>query len=201
MPPEHNQQIEEGLAPLGVWSRWSPCRMWNAPPLFTNYSVCRRESGPANRSMHWAWLYGPNVPDWRRGPNLMLTRSEGVVEAGDESSVLSLCDRSRDVARGTPPCGTDSGPIGYPDYLPKGELELRDPRRILPHACPKQRRHTLTSRAFRAAPFARGRATLLSLRPGRAASSALRPPSGGLQPFRNRQRPPGTLHARPHAPW
>jgi len=32
-------------------------------------------SVPRTGEMHWAWLYAPSAPDWRRGPNLMLTRS------------------------------------------------------------------------------------------------------------------------------
>jgi hypothetical protein len=26
--------------------------------------------------MHWAWLYAPKAKDWRRGPNLMVTRKK-----------------------------------------------------------------------------------------------------------------------------
>jgi catechol 2,3-dioxygenase-like lactoylglutathione lyase family enzyme len=31
---------------------------------------------PRTGEKHWAWLYAPQAPDWRRGPNLMLTRGE-----------------------------------------------------------------------------------------------------------------------------
>src|SRR4051812_31521830 len=34
---------------------------------------------PKDGPMGWAWLYAPNVPDWRRGSNLMLSCSESAV--------------------------------------------------------------------------------------------------------------------------
>jgi hypothetical protein len=37
--------------------------------------------------MAWAWLYAPKAPDWKRGPNLMLTRSSEPVDP-DAQSVL-----------------------------------------------------------------------------------------------------------------
>ena len=35
---------------------------------------------PREGPMHWAWLYAPKAADWKRGPNLMLTRSPGPID-------------------------------------------------------------------------------------------------------------------------
>jgi hypothetical protein len=83
---------------------------------------------PRNGPMHWAWLYSPNVPDWRRGPNLMLTRSECAIDSAGPRTVLylyatNLAALREELVR----VGQSPGPIRYPDYLPKGELELIDP--------------------------------------------------------------------------
>ncbi|MGH9628141.1 MAG: hypothetical protein ACRD7E_07345 [Bryobacteraceae bacterium] len=85
---------------------------------------------PRDGPMHWAWLYAPNVPDWRRGPNLMLTRSESPIDPSGASVVLylyatNLVTLREELVR----AGQSPGPIRYPDYLPKGELELIDPDR------------------------------------------------------------------------
>ena len=83
---------------------------------------------PREGTMHWAWLYAPNVPDWRRGPNLMLSRSEGVIEHASQKILFYLYATNlvalREELLGV---GQSPGPIRYPDYLPKGELELLDP--------------------------------------------------------------------------
>lgn len=83
---------------------------------------------PKTGRPQWAWLYAPCVPDWRRGPNLMLARSSRPLkpEAQDvlfylyASDLASLRDKLlRD--------GLTAGEITYPDYLPKGEFRLQDP--------------------------------------------------------------------------
>ena len=83
---------------------------------------------PREGPMNWAWLYAPNVPDWRRGPNLMLSRSDGPIEPASQRILFYLYATNlvalREELLGV---GQSPGPIRYPDYLPKGELELLDP--------------------------------------------------------------------------
>ena len=82
---------------------------------------------PAGR-LHWAWLYAPKVADWRKGPNLMLTRSECAIQAEAQQVLfyLYVADlpalRQELIAAGLTP-----GEIRYPDYLPQGEFEMKDP--------------------------------------------------------------------------
>ena len=82
---------------------------------------------PRDGKMQWAWLYAPKAPDWRRGPNLMLNRSEdpdrdgrGVLFYLYVTDLVGL--REELLSRGQNP-----GPIGYPEYLPKGECSIQDP--------------------------------------------------------------------------
>jgi Glyoxalase/Bleomycin resistance protein/Dioxygenase superfamily len=83
---------------------------------------------PRTGQKAWAWLYAPDAPDWKRGPNLMITRSESGSGAPAHDVVLYLyvtdlkALRSRLVANGLTP-----GEITYPDYLPAGECCLKDP--------------------------------------------------------------------------
>ena len=82
---------------------------------------------PRTGVMDWAWLYAPGVPDWRRGPNLMLARSDGPVDGKRQATVLYLYAADlvalREKLLGA---GHSPGPIRYPDYLPKGEFALHD---------------------------------------------------------------------------
>jgi hypothetical protein len=83
---------------------------------------------PRNGPMHWAWLYAPNVPDWRRGPNLMLTRSDCPIEPAAQRILFyhyatNLVALREELVR----AGQSPGTIQYPEYLPKGELQLHDP--------------------------------------------------------------------------
>ena len=77
---------------------------------------------------HWAWLYAPAAEDWKRGPNLMLTRSSRPIDPGAQDVLFYLYAadltalRSELVTAGLAP-----GTIEYPDYLPAGEFRLRDP--------------------------------------------------------------------------
>lgn len=79
------------------------------------------------RPLRWAWLYAPGVPDWRRGPNLMLTRAEKAMQAPEEVLFyLYAADlpglRTSLLAR-----GVSVSDITYPDYLPDGECCVQDP--------------------------------------------------------------------------
>ena len=77
---------------------------------------------------HWAWLYAPAAEDWKRGPNLMLTRTSRPIDPGAQDVLFYLYAsdlpalRSQLVAAGLEP-----GAIEYPEYLPAGEFCLRDP--------------------------------------------------------------------------
>jgi catechol 2,3-dioxygenase-like lactoylglutathione lyase family enzyme len=83
---------------------------------------------PKEGPMGWAWLYAPSVPDWRRGPNLMLSCSESAVHPSPAGILFYLYATNLVVLREELlAAGQTPGPIHYPDYLPKGELQLDDP--------------------------------------------------------------------------
>jgi hypothetical protein len=83
---------------------------------------------PPAGPMHWAWLYAPKAADWKRGPNLMLTRCENPIDAGAQEVLFYLYAadleglRSELLAK-----GVSAGAISYPDYLPDGECRVKDP--------------------------------------------------------------------------
>lgn len=83
---------------------------------------------PEAERKEWAWLYAPGEPDWKRGPNLMVTRQSGARGGDGKGFLLYLYAtdltalRSRMVANGLNP-----GAVSYPDYLPDGELQILDP--------------------------------------------------------------------------
>ncbi|HET8550546.1 MAG TPA: hypothetical protein VFL57_21190 [Bryobacteraceae bacterium] len=83
---------------------------------------------PRDGPINWVWLYSPNIPDWRRGPNLMLSRSERAIDAAGPKVVLYLYATNLAAVREKlVRAGQNPGPIRHPDYLPKGELQLIDP--------------------------------------------------------------------------
>jgi hypothetical protein len=83
---------------------------------------------PPEGPMHWAWLYAPKAPDWKRGPNLMLTRSARAIETGAQDVLFYLYAadlvalRSQLLA-----AGISAGAISHPEYLPNGEFRVQDP--------------------------------------------------------------------------
>jgi hypothetical protein len=83
---------------------------------------------PREGPMHWAWMYAPKAPDWKRGPNLMLTRSECAIDVAAQEVLFYLYAadlpalRERLLAAGIKPGG-----ISYPAYLPRGEFGVGDP--------------------------------------------------------------------------
>lgn len=83
---------------------------------------------PKTGQPQWAWLYAPGVADWKRGPNLMLSRTGRPLrpDAQDALFYLYATDlvslREKLLRDGLAP-----GEIAYPDYLPKGEFRLQDP--------------------------------------------------------------------------
>ncbi|HVL69675.1 MAG TPA: VOC family protein [Vicinamibacterales bacterium] len=83
---------------------------------------------PHTGPMHWAWLYAPAAPDWKRGPNLMLTRSARRIDAGAQEVLFYLYAADLKALRRTLlDHGVTAGEIDYPDYLPKGEFRTADP--------------------------------------------------------------------------
>lgn len=83
---------------------------------------------PAEGPMHWAWLYGPKTPDWKRGPNLMLSRTARPIDAGAQDVLFYLYAADLEALRGQLlAAGIHAGAISYPDYLPKGEFRIQDP--------------------------------------------------------------------------
>jgi catechol 2,3-dioxygenase-like lactoylglutathione lyase family enzyme len=83
---------------------------------------------PREGRMGWAWLYAPGAPDWRRGPNLMLTRSEREIDPPALRILFYLY--ASDLVRLREQllsAGQSPGRITYPEYLPKGEFAIHDP--------------------------------------------------------------------------
>lgn len=83
---------------------------------------------PKTGRPEWAWLYAPGAPDWRRGPNLMLTRRSRPLQPEAQDVLFYLY--ARDLAglrEQLLRAGFAAGEIKYPDYLPKGEFRLDDP--------------------------------------------------------------------------
>lgn len=83
---------------------------------------------PPTGPMHWAWLYSVKADDWKRGPNLMLTRSARGIDAGAQEVLFYLYARDlmsvREVLLAN---GIAAGDIDYPEYLPDGEFRVFDP--------------------------------------------------------------------------
>jgi catechol 2,3-dioxygenase-like lactoylglutathione lyase family enzyme len=83
---------------------------------------------PRTGEMEWAWLYSRAAPDWRRGPNLMLTRSERPLDPELERVVFYLYATDLKGLRGSlVERGVNATEISYPEYLPNGEFRVRDP--------------------------------------------------------------------------
>lgn len=83
---------------------------------------------PRSGPMHWAWLYAPKAPDWKRGPNLMVSRSDRPSKAERDDVLLYLYATDlkslRDALLAK---GVEASEIRYPDYLPNGECRVQDP--------------------------------------------------------------------------
>lgn len=83
---------------------------------------------PREGRMNWAWLYSPMASDWRRGPNLMLSRSERAIDPKAPAVLFYLYVTDLVGLRGQlVTAGQNPGPIKHPDYLPKGEFAIQDP--------------------------------------------------------------------------
>jgi catechol 2,3-dioxygenase-like lactoylglutathione lyase family enzyme len=83
---------------------------------------------PKTGRPQWAWLYSPAAPDWRRGANLMLSRTGRRLQPDAQDVLFYLYANDLVALRETLLReGLPAGEITYPDYLPKGELRLQDP--------------------------------------------------------------------------
>jgi hypothetical protein len=83
---------------------------------------------PRTGVKQWAWLYAPNADDWKRGPNLMVVRSEEPIDAGAQEVLFYLYAADLPALRASLLAnGIQAGAICYPDYLPKGEFRVADP--------------------------------------------------------------------------
>ena len=83
---------------------------------------------PPTGRKEWAWLYSVNADDWKRGPNLMVTRSSHAVAAeAQEVSFYLYAKDLKSVREVLLANGVAAGEIGYPEYLPDGEFRVADP--------------------------------------------------------------------------
>jgi hypothetical protein len=83
---------------------------------------------PPAGPIHWAWLYSPAAADWKRGPNLMLTRSPCPIDAHAQEVLFYLyAAELKGLRNELLKKGISAGEISYPDYLPQGEFRLVDP--------------------------------------------------------------------------
>jgi len=74
-----------GLVPMiPVWDIERSLEFYN----LLGFAVGNRV--PPQGRIDWAWLYAPNASDWRRGPNLMLSRSEREIDRAARSVLLYL---------------------------------------------------------------------------------------------------------------
>lgn len=81
-------------------------------------------SGPAQ----WVWLYAPKAPDWRRGPNLILARTERAIDPHAQQVLFYLYAADLPGIRSELLAGGHAaGEITFPEYLPEGEFPLSDP--------------------------------------------------------------------------
>ena len=72
-------------------------------------------SVPAEPPMHWAWLYAPKASDWKRGPNLMVTRSARAVDPSAQDVLFYLYAADLPSLRSTLVSqGIEAGGIDYP---------------------------------------------------------------------------------------
>lgn len=129
MADHDRQEAEDQIAPVSALVPMLP--VLDVERSVSFYGLLGFKVGnraPRDGPMHWAWLYAPHVPDWRRGPNLMLTRSEGGIDPGEPKILLYLyATNLADLRESLVRAGQTPDPIRYPDYLPKGEFQLIDP--------------------------------------------------------------------------
>jgi len=82
---------------------------------------------PRSGTPHWAWLYAPKAADWKRGPNLMVVRSECAVMPDTQVLFYAYATDLKSLRGELIAAGIKVGEISYPEYLPEGEFETHDP--------------------------------------------------------------------------
>ena len=83
---------------------------------------------PPAGEMGWAWLYSPSAPDWKRGANLMVTKSECALHPESEGALFYLYATDLEALRARLlEQGVAASAISYPEYLPEGEFRVEDP--------------------------------------------------------------------------
>ena len=129
MAQEDNKESEERMVPIsGLVPMLQVLDVERSVAFYKLLGFAVGNRMPRSGPVHWAWLYAPNIPDWRRGPNLMLTRSDCTIEPAAQRILFyhyatNLVGLREELLR----AGQSPGPIQYPEYLPKGELQLQDP--------------------------------------------------------------------------
>lgn len=95
------------------------------------YRLLRFEIGnymPRTGEKYWAWLYSVNAEDWKRGPNLMLTRDARAADADAQDVLFYLYASDLESVRAALLAnGIPAGEICFPEYLPDGEFRVADP--------------------------------------------------------------------------
>lgn len=83
---------------------------------------------PPAGPLQWVWLYSPKIAEWRHGPNLMLARSNHSINIEVQEILFYLYATDLKLLRqALVTIGMRVGEIRYPDYLPRGEFQMRDP--------------------------------------------------------------------------
>ena len=76
----------------------------------------------------WVWMYAPKAADWKRGPNLMLTKGECAIDASAQEVLLYLYASDLGSLHSTLlEAGVRATEISHPEYLPAGEFRTHDP--------------------------------------------------------------------------
>ena len=85
-------------------------------------------SVPPTGPKQWAWLYSVHAEDWKRGPNLMLTRDNHAIDSDAQEVLFYLYANDLKAVREVLLAnGISAGEICYPEYLPDGEFRVADP--------------------------------------------------------------------------
>ncbi len=83
---------------------------------------------PREGPKHWAWLYAPGAAEWRRGPNLMIARTDRPLNPDAQDVLFYLYAADLPALRTVlVNNGITAGAICYPEYMPQGEFGMKDP--------------------------------------------------------------------------
>ena len=89
------------------------------------FEIGNRE--PQAGTPHWVWLSMLGAPEWRRGANLMLTRTDRPLHPEAQDVLFYLYANDLVALRETLIAnGVKCSAITYPPYLPKGEFQMQD---------------------------------------------------------------------------